>query len=162
MGEIPAKEIMVKYPVYINKHEPGAIEAEDIKDIKSNGGEFFVKPMLYFGTEWSGDKAIAWKNNKVGNYLEFKIDSKQNEEKNLIVRFTKGREHAKVQLYFNEKKVGDVVDCYLPKIRPAKKINFGKVKVKKGENILKVLITGKNPKASEAYRISIDYIKFKN
>ena len=42
------------------------------------------------------------------------------------------------------------------------KINYGKVKIRKGNNILKIKITGANPKARKSYMVGLDYIKFEN
>jgi len=116
--------------------------------------------MIHFGNNWSGDQQLWWTENQPENYLAIIINSPENAEKNLFAQFTKAKDYGIIQLYFNGVKVGDEIDGYGRGITTTGKIKFGKVKLNKGGNILKIKITGANPKAIKSYMVGLDYIKF--
>jgi len=158
--ETPAKDRTGYYAKLIIFKEKDALEAEKLPIIRISKGKTNPQFMLDYGKTWSDDNQLFWTGGKPGDFMELEIDSKENAEKNLIVQFTKADDYAKIQLYFNGEKVGKEIDCYSPNVIVSGKINFGKVKIKKGKNILKVKITGSNSKAKKFYAVGLDYIKF--
>ncbi len=158
--ETPLKNRLGYYTGLFIYNEKNAFEAELYKKIKKSNGKLSVQNMWGFGSKWSNDSQLWWTRAKPGDYIEFEIYSPKSEEKNLVAQFTKAKDYGIIQLYFNGKQVGDEIDCYSRKVIPSGKINFGKVRVKKGENIFKIKIIGANPKAIKSYMVGLDYLKF--
>jgi len=64
-----------------------------------------------------------------------------------------------VQLYFDDRKLGDVVDLYHPSVVSAGPMTFEMHDLSAGEHKLTLEITGSNPAAVKAYMVSLDYVK---
>ena len=158
--QIPVSKRVIEYPKHNAPREKDAIEGENNSNIKAFGGILSIQDMCEFGKEWSGDEQLWWTKNKPGNYLAIIINSPESVEKNLIAQFTKANDYGIIQLYFNGIKIGKEIDCYNQSVIASGKINFGKVKLNKGGNILKIKITGANPEAKKSYMVGLDYIKF--
>jgi len=137
---LPENEITITYPIYVPALVEGAIE--------------------YNGPRWSGDEQLFWTGAKPGDYLEVEINSSENIEKNLVGQVARNNDYAIIQFYFNGGKIGKEFDCYRSGLKVSYKTNFGKVKLKKGKNILKIEIIGANPKAKKLYNLGLDYFKF--
>ena len=134
------------------------IEAEKLPVTTTKG----ILTTLYLpDVGWSADEQFWQLDGAIGESIEFKVKRTKAEEKNLIVRVTKDKDYANIQFYFNGKKVGDVIDCYYAKVIVSDEINLGKVKIKKGENTLKIKIVGATPKNIKRYMVGLDYVKFK-
>ena len=116
--------------------------------------------MVNFGNAWSEDNQLWWTEAGVDDFIELEIDSPVNAEKNLIAQLTTAPNYAKIQIYFIGKKVGNEIEGFSQRVVASGKINIGKVKIKKGKNILKIKITGANPKAKKSYMVGLDYVKF--
>ena len=157
---LPANKIPITYPIYVPEHVEGAIEFEKNKNIKITGGITSTKNMNYNGPRWSGDEQLFWTGAKPGDYLEVEINSSENIEKNLVGQVARNNDYAIIQFYFNGGKIGKEFDCYRSGLKVSYKTNFGKVKLKKGKNILKIEIIGANPKAKKLYNLGLDYFKF--
>ena len=160
IGEMPLKNRLNYYTGFEMYKEKNALEGENYNNIKAFGGKISTQNMIAFGNNWSGDQQLWWTQNQPGNCLAIIINSPENAEKNLFAQFTKAKDYGIIQLYFNGVKIGDEVDGYGPGITASGKINFGKVKINKGGNLLKIKITGANPKAKKSYMVGLDYIKF--
>jgi len=154
---LPLKDRMGEYPPFKLFRVPNVIEAEKLPVSTTKG----ILTTLYLpDVGWSADEQFWQLDGAIGESIEFKVKRDKAEEKNLIVRVTKDKDYANIQFYFNGKKVGNVIDCYNPKVVPSEEINLGKVKIKKGENILKIKIVGATPKNIKRYMVGLDYIKF--
>ncbi|RLD09182.1 MAG: hypothetical protein DRI44_09065, partial [Chlamydiae bacterium] len=160
LNELPTSKVPIKYPVYIAHHVEGAIEFENNKNIKITAGNALVKNMSYSSVRWSGNEDLLWQGAKPGDFLEVEFNYPEEVEKNLIAQIAKNNDMAIIQFYLNGEKAGEEFDCYRPRVTVTHPIDFGKVKLKKGENILKVKIIGANPKAKKLYNVGLDYFKF--
>ena len=160
LKELPANKVPIKYPVYIPHHVEGAIEFENNKNVKITAGNTLVKNMNYSSVRWSGDEDLLWYGAKPGDFLEVEFDYPEEVEKNLIAQVAKNNDMPIIQFYLNGEKAGKEFDCYNSRITVTRPINFGKVKLKKGKNILKVKIVGSNPAAKKIYNVGLDYFKF--
>ena len=156
----PLESRLNYYTGYKIYKEKNALEGENNNNIKAFGGKLSTQDMINFGNNWSGDQQLWWTDAGVGDFIEFEIDSSENATKKLTAQFTKAKDYGIIQLYFNGKKIGKEIDCYGHGVKATGKINFGKVKLNKGGNILKIKITGANPKAIKSYMVGLDYIKF--
>lgn len=161
IGETPLENRLNYYADYKVYKEKNALEGENLSIKSISNGKTRVQNLGLYGNSWSEEKHLWWTDAGKGDFIELKIDSPDSETKNLTAQLTKAMYHAIIQLYFNGEKIGDEIDCYGEGISATGKINFGKVKIKKGENILKIKIIGlSNPQAKELYMVGLDYIKF--
>jgi len=156
----PLKDRLGYYTNIKNFKEKNAIEGESLSIKTISNGKTGTQDLVVPGNVWSDDSQLWWANAGVGDFIEFEIDSLENTTKNLSAQFTRANDYAIIQLYFNGAKIGNEMDCYYPTVIAPGKIRLGKVKLKKGKNILKIKITGANPKAIKKYIVGIDYIKF--
>ena len=141
-------------------NEKSAFECEKFSKIKFSNGKTNTQNLAMFGNKWSNDEQLFWTDANPKDFIEFEIYNDENIEKNLFAQFTKANDYAIIQLYFNGKKVGKKIDLYSPIIDVTGKLKLGKVKFKKGKNILKIKIIGANPKAVKSYFVGVDFFKF--
>ena len=160
LKEIPVKDRMGYYTGLKIFKEKNALEAEKLPIANISNGKTATQNMVNFGNAWSEDNQLWWTEAGVDDFIELEIDSPENSEKNLIAQLTTAPNYAKIQIYFNGKKVGNEIDGFSQRVVASGKINIGKVKIKKGKNILKIKITGANPKAKKSYMVGLDYVKF--
>ena len=152
----PLKERLGYYAPFKLFRIPGVIEAEKLPVTTTKG----ILTTLYLpDVGWSACEQFELLDGGIGATIEFKINQTTESEKNLIARVTKADDYANLQFYFNGKKVGDVIDCYSPNLKLCE-VNLGKVKVKKGENSIKVKIVGVSSDKIKRYVVGIDYFKF--
>ena len=156
----PLKDRLGYYTNIKNFKEKNALEGESLSIKTISNGKTGTQDLVVPGNVWSDDSQLWWANAGIGDFIEFEIDSLENTTTNLSAQFTRANDYAIIQLYFNGAKIGNEMDCYYPTVIAPGKIRLGKVKLKKGKNILKIKITGANPKAIKKYFVGIDYIKF--
>jgi len=161
LKEIPVKDRLGYYTGLKIYKEKNALEAEKLHVVNISKGKTTTQNMVNFGNVWSEDNQLWWTEAGIDDFIELEIDSPVNSEKNLIVQLTTAPNYAKIQLYFNGKKIGNEIDGFTQHVAASSKINVGKVKIKKGKNILKIKITGANTKAKKSYMVGLDYVKFK-
>ena len=158
--ETPVKDRLGYYVGLKIYKEKNAFEGETLKITKISKGKTETQSMISFGNLWSEDNQLWWNNTESNAFIEFEINQPEKAEKDLIAQFAKAHDYAIIQIYFNGKKVGSPIDLYNYDVIASGKLNLGKVKIKKGKNILKIKIIGANPKARKAYLVGLDYIKF--
>jgi len=157
LKELALKDRMGDYPSFTLFKVDNAIEVEDLPVTTTKG---ILTTLHLPDVGWSSDGQFWQLDGAIGESIEFKVKRDKAEEKDLIVRVTKDKDYANIQFYFNDKKVGDVINCYHTKVIVSDEINLGKVKINKGENKLKVKIVSATPKDIKRYMVGIDYIKF--
>ena len=161
IGETPLKNRLNYYAAYKAYKEKNALEGEELLIKSLSNGKTRVQDLSFYGNYWSNEKHLWWTDAGKGDFIELEIDSPDSATKNLTAQLTKAVYHAIIQLYFNGEKIGDEIDCYDSEIIATGKMNFGKVKIKKGKNILKIKIIGlSHPQPKELYMVGLDYIKF--
>ena len=160
LKEIPVKDRLGYYTGLKIYKEKNALEAEKLPVVNISKGKTTTQNMLNFGNAWSEDNQLWWTEAGIDDFIELEIDSPEKSEKNLIAQLTTAPNYAEIQFYFNGKKVGNEIDGFSQHVVASGKINIGKVKIKKGKNILKIKITGANPKAEKSYMVGLDYVKF--
>ncbi len=161
IGETPLKNRLNYYAAYKAYKEKNALEGEELPIKNLSNGKTRVQDLSFYGNYWSNEKHLWWTDAGKGDFIELEIDSPDSTTKNLTAQLTKAVYHAIIQLYFNGEKIGNEIDCYDNEILATGKINFGKVKIKKGKNILKIKIIGlSHPQTKKLYMVGLDYIKF--
>jgi len=132
----------------------GTLEGEELKILATSGGR--AKPQR---GRWSGGAQLWWSQGKPGDKLDLAVPVSKAGKYKLIVELTKAVDYGMVQLYFDDRKLGDVVDLYHPSVVSAGPMTFEMHDLSAGEHKLTLEITGSNPAAVKAYMVSLDYVK---
>ena len=143
--------------VYQVQYVPGAIEGEKMREITVPGNCRVENK----GEQLSGEEHLWWEKGKPGDKLVLGFPVAEAGRKHVIVRLCRNNGYARVQLYVNDAKAGDVIDLYGRKYRPADEIDLGEFDLPAGENRLTVEIVGANEQAAKNYEFAIDYLKLK-
>jgi len=139
------------------RHVPGAIEGEKMQELTVPGNCRIEN----LGQAFSGEEHLWWEKAKPGDKLVLGFNVTEAGQKYVIVRLTRNNDYAKVQLYVNDRKAGDVIDLYNESVQPADELDLGAFDLEKGQNRLTVEIVGANEKAIKNYEFAVDYIKLK-
>ena len=134
----------------------GAIEGEELTELTVPGNCRIEN----LGPDFSGEQHLWWERGKVGDKLVLGFEAGGSRQ-HVIARLTKNNDYAKVQLYINDQKAGDVIDLYANSVTPMDEIDLGEFDLRQGQNRLTVEIVGINEKAQKNYEFAVDYIKLK-
>lgn len=115
----------------------------------------------HLGSIWSGEEQLFWTQAKPGDKIMVGFESPEAGRKQVLARFTKAADYAKVQIYINGQKAGDPIDLYNHGVTPTNEMDLGAFELKKGQNTLAIEITGANNKAEKKYLVGLDYILLK-
>ena len=158
-GEVPVKDrtdYYVKPKIFQIK---GAIEGESLKILSKTSGNPRLQDLAGHGNNWSQNAHLWWTDAKPGDTLVLAVPVKESGTYKLSTQLTKAIDYGIVQLYLNDKKLGQPIDLYNNGVIPTGPINLGTHKLEKGQSNLKIEITGANEKAQKAYMFGIDYLK---
>jgi hypothetical protein len=137
----------------------GALEAEEMQIVGQPAGKCEVQRGHPCG--WSGDAQVWWMDAPVGSKLSVKFKVEKAGSQKIEVALTRANDYGIVQLYVDDKKLGDPVDCFIPqgvKVAPAE---FGPVELTAGEHTLTAELTGVNEKAAKRNMFGLDFIRLK-
>jgi len=135
----------------------GALEGESLKIVKKSG-----QPEVQgLEGDWSQHKHLWWKGAKVGDVLVLAFPVKEAGRYRVYANFTKANDYGIIQLYINGKKTGKPIDFYNPTVVPTGRMDLGVFDLKKGDNLFKAEIVGKNAKAIPKYMFGLDYLLLK-
>ncbi len=139
----------------------GAIEAESLLSAaKATNGNIDAQGMEVFGDGWSGDSQLWWHPTEVSAELTLPLPATEDGEFTLTGYFTRAKDYAKFKVMQGDKQIGPDINLFNADVIPTKAITFGKITVKKGENPIRIVITGKDEK-SEGYLVGIDAFTLK-
>jgi len=133
----------------------GAVEGEDLKVVQKSG-----QPEVQSGFDeiWSGAKQYWWKGAKPGDVLVLAFPVKEDGRYKVFANFTLAIDYGIIQLYINDKKIGEPMDFYHDGVVASGRKELGTFELKKGDNLLKAEIKGKNDKAIPNYMFGLDYL----
>ncbi len=137
----------------------GAIEGERMEVLKKTGGNAREQELAGHGGEWSGDAHLWWTDAKPGDRLDLALPVQEAGTYTLTAQLTKARDYGIVQLYLDDKKLGEPRDLYDPEVVPTGILDLGKHDLKAGKHTLSIEITGANDKAVKAYMAGLDFVK---
>ncbi len=162
-GTDPYKAVPVKDRTFYVKvertHVAGAIEGEGLKVSNKTGGSVTTQGMeIFTGGKWSGDQHLWWTDAKPGDKMNLDVPVHKAGRYTVLVRMTKAPDYGIVQLYLDDKKVGQPIDLYNATVVPTGEISLGTMDLFVGEHKLTVEIVGKNEK-STGYLFGLDYVK---
>ncbi|GMU21461.1 MAG: hypothetical protein AMXMBFR13_15540 [Phycisphaerae bacterium] len=157
-GPIIRSDVELKpVPEYQVFRVPGAIEGEKMA-VLTRAGNVGTQ---HLGSIWSGEEQLFWTQAKPGDRIMVGFESPEAGRKQVLARFTKAADYAKVQIYINGQKAGDPIDLYNHGVTPTNEMDLGAFELKKGQNTLAIEITGANNKAEKKYLVGLDYILLK-
>jgi hypothetical protein len=117
------------------------------------------------GYNWRDLDHLAWKDAKLGDKLNLELSADKDGKYILTGKFTKQDGYATVQLYLDNKKIGEPMDFQNDKLISTPELSLGKYDLKAGKHILTVEIIKLGPpvKATK-YRdamFGVDYVELK-
>lgn len=134
----------------------GAIEGETAKVVAAKGAQPTVQAL---GPQWSGGKQLWLTNKDPDGFVAIETSVPKDGRYRLDVYFTTSWDYAIVQVYLDDKKVGDPVDTFTRQVIWKGKTALGPVDLKAGKHVIRFQSVGKNPK-SGGYYMGIDCVTF--
>ncbi|MEP6754287.1 MAG: glycoside hydrolase family 172 protein [Chthonomonadales bacterium] len=139
----------------------GAIEAESLKATAiATSGNIDTQGMEVFTGNWSGDMQLWWLPQEAGAELTLQLPAQSDGEFELTGYFTRAKDYAKIKVMQGDTQIGAEINLYDPEVVPTKAIVLGKVKLVKGANPIRIVITGKDDK-SQGYLVGVDAFTLK-
>ncbi len=144
------------------ERRPGKVlEGEKLKVVSKTGGTAAPQGMSGFSADrWSGDAQLWWTDGKPGDKLELELPVEKAGTFDLLMVLTKARDYGIVQIWLDDKKLGEPIDLYnSPEVVTTGLINFGPQQLTEGKHRLVVEITGINPAAVKRHMVGIDAVQ---
>jgi hypothetical protein len=133
----------------------GALEGESLKAVQKTAT---VEVQEGFEDLWSGQKQLWWKDGKPGDVLVLAFPVREDGRYRVLANFTLAMDYGIIQLYINDKKVGEPMDFYHNGVTSSGRKELGTFELTRGDNQLKAEIVGKNAKAVPRYMFGLDYL----
>ena len=158
-SEVPVRE----RKGYWIKPEPfrikGAIEGEKLKIISKSNGNVNAQNLLGFGIGWSEETHLWWTQAGPGDTLELAMPVEKAGKYKLLAQLTKAVDYGIVQLYLDDKKLGDSIDLFNNGVVFTGELDLGIHELTEGEHVFRVEITGANEQAVKGYMVGLDYLR---
>ena len=135
------------------------IEGEKLKTINTSGGTLSNQKINAQGkNKWSNNEQSWWRDAKDGDEWKIELPVPVAGEYEVHFDLTKARDYGIVEIYIDNKKLGDPIDLYDANLTKTGLISFGKQKLESGNRTLVFKIAGANENAIPARMVGIDYI----
>jgi len=141
----------------IHPPRPGdqLIEAESLKVVASSGERNGVQRMKDFGSCWSGGAQNHTLANSPGDYFVLEVPVPEEGVYEVSAHLTNAPNYGRVRLLINGEPAGGIFDGYNTRVGRGPRLTMGEVFLGKGINRFKLLVTGKNPAATN-YWLGVD------
>ncbi len=140
---------------------PGAIEVESLAAVaKATQGAVTTQEMEIFGNHWSGGSHLWWRPSESGAALSLPLKAETEGEYEIVAYFTKAPDYGSIRLTLNDAPLGQEINLYDENVVATGAVSLGKVRLKSGENLLKIIVTGKDSR-SRGFLVGIDAIVLK-
>ncbi|MEX2213821.1 MAG: PVC-type heme-binding CxxCH protein [Phycisphaeraceae bacterium] len=137
-----------------------ALEGESLKVLSVTGGKANPQKMHNFTLDrWSGADQLWWTGGKVGDKLTLALPVANAGKHEVQIVLTKATDYAIVQVWLDDRKLGDPIDCYNNGVITTGVLKLDALELKAGEHRLTIEITGANAKAAKAYMVGVDYVR---
>lgn len=137
-----------------------AIEGESLA-FSTTGGSAKAQPMGNFKDDrWSGKSQLWWTGGKPGDRLTVELPEFTGTVDFEIV-LTCAIDYGVVQLFLNDKKLGNPVDLMANKVITTGVLSFPKLAVDGKKHQLHFQIAGANPAAVKGYMVGLDYVRIR-
>jgi hypothetical protein len=140
------------------RHEPGVLEGETLHVLEVGGGEVPNQDMGSWGEAWSGGAQLWWTGAHAGQSLTLELPVAKPGPQAITAAFTRAPDYGIVSLTLDGKPLGDPVDLYARSVVYAGALKLGRVDLDAGKHVLKLTITGKNPKSTNTL-VGMDWVK---
>ncbi len=114
--------------------------------------------MADFGPQWSKGKQLLWQKAAKGDVLKLNLPAEAEAVFEISIGLTLGPDYGIVNLAINGKPVKGALDLYSSTVYHTGELSCGRIKLKRGDNLLEVTIVDRNPKSS-ANLFGFDWIK---
>ncbi len=155
-SEIPVEQRIGYFSDNNSNRVEGAIEGEDLEVVSKSAGNLTHQKL---NARFSGATHLWWTDAKPGDILILASNVEQAGTYKVKVQLTKAVDYGMVQLYGDDKPLGEPIDLYNDGVVPAGEIDLGTFHIDAGKHQLKIEIVGANEKAIKAYMFGLDYIK---
>ncbi len=135
-----------------------AIEAEDMRVIAKSAGLTQKQDLSAYGNNFSNNAHLWWTDANIGDSLTLALDVENTCLYNLKMQLVKSYDYGIVQIYLDNKKIGNELDLFSDNVVATGAINLATINLTKGTHELKIEIMGSNEKAKKAYMCGIDYL----
>ena len=143
----------------INGGEEIVLEGEKLKTVETTGGSLTnqrINPTNNF--KWSQNEQSWWRDAKVGDTWKLELPVSVGGQYEVFFDLTKARDYAIVEVFVDDKKLGDQVDLYDANLSKTGRISFGKHEFASGNRSLVFKVVGHNENAIPARMVGIDYV----
>ncbi len=139
---------------------PGAIEGEKMKIVKITDGQARLQKMQAFKKDrWSENNHLWWTGGKPGSRLILQFPVDNSGEYEILAVFTKAHDYGKIKVKVDDQPQAFEFDLFnKPDVVTTGVVSLGTMKLKAGNHLLHIEITGKHPQATPAYMFGIDYL----
>ena len=147
----------------LRPRKPGAIEIEKLKIIRKSGNfEAFIQDMEPWGQErWSRGEQVTAKATRPGDFIEIEVPMPDGKAREIILHPTLAPDYGILSFQINGKPSKATFDGYGPKVEPGQPVKLGIFAAENGKLLLRVEVTGANPKSAGArYYFGLDCITF--
>ncbi len=150
-GPVPAPR---RHGYYVNP----PLVAGGFRVLNQARGGIGTQAMTQYRDSWHNDDQLWWTHAKPGDRLEIAVPVEETGKYGLSIVLTKARDYGIVQLYLDEKKLGEPIDLYNPDVVPTDPIALGDFDLTAGDHKLTVEIVGANPEAIPSHMFGLDQI----
>ncbi|MBN1819386.1 MAG: DUF2961 domain-containing protein [Prolixibacteraceae bacterium] len=149
---------MVRSDIYKPIVENGFVEGEHLEVFTVSGGEVSTQSLSDIG--WSGDSQLWWRFGKLNDELIAKFILPEDGKYVISARLTKAIDYGIIKIELNGEPVLNSFNGFYNDGVIAVNANLGTHFLSKGENILKIIILGKDNKAKDGNMVGIDLLEF--
>lgn len=137
-----------------------ALEGEELAVLAATGNKPGVQEMKrYRADAWSGGKQLVWRGGTPGARLDLELPVANAGKQQLLAVFTMAPDYGMVQVYLDDKPLGDVLDLFnFPEVLTTGVVRLGTLDLQPGKHRLSLEIKGAHPSAVKSYLVGLDYL----
>jgi hypothetical protein len=139
--------------------EHGLIEGENLEVVSVDSGTVEVQQIAGIG--WSNNGQIWWHGGIPGSKLDLRFIAGEKGFYNIAAALSKAVDYGIIGFEINGKPVGRIFNGYIPEKVEYSKTDLGTYYLNTGENIITIIIKGKDKNAKPGYMAGIDYLVLK-
>ena len=156
---VPVSERIGIYPKPEVTTISGAVEGENLRVLQKTVGDSSQQDMAQYHGKWSDGRQLLWnKDIKAGDRLTLALPVKTAGRFDIAAQFTKAADYGIIQVWLDEQKLGDPIDCFNNGVIASGELKLGACDLTAGEHKFIIECTGKNP-ASTGHLAGLDYVR---
>lgn len=149
----------IGYFDFQNYKVAGAIEGEKLRVISCSAGSIAKQDLVSETIRWSDRAQLWWTGAQPGARLDLTLRVAETGTYEVKADLTKAVDYGIVQLYLDDKKLGEPVDLYNDGVIKTGELSLAKLELSQGRHKLTAEIVGANEKAKKEYMFGLDYVK---